>query len=541
VQPPLPAAERSPRPAPAHASSTPRRALLSAALPHALPRNGGRGWGLAPARPAVTALALDAGRGEEMPAGGGAAAPAAGTPGREPDVPLSGAGPVVLAYKGLVAGTLLFRYDRFLARVRLDDGAEVRVHCPNTGPMLGLVGPREDRVIDEGGSEKKVRAQMPFAGTRVLMSDAGEGTKRKCRYTLEWVRPGRAGEAEWIGVHSASANHMAEAILANGFVPGLAGFGNARREVHLDGESRIDFELTALGDPGPGDGAPGGGGGPPVSKLFVEVKSVTLSVDPGDGSEGPVAVFPDTETVRGLKHVAALHAISLAKSGTRGSLLFVMQRGDCKRMAPGWAYDPLYSAVLSRAADAGMAVHAARCRLAWAPAPVPGALVRGSSGGHGSPAAGLFDAFAMGAGGAGEGPEGGRGEGGGAAGEYVVEFVGTAEFEGSFGMPGPEGMDKVDKALGRRLTPGKKRDRSGASKERRTTGYNLFMKSARPRIKEAAPELGFREVTRRGAAEWKAMGEEEKAPWNEAALSARQEAYRSDAGRSEAEASGDDG
>ena len=108
-------------------------------------------------------------------------------------------------------------------------------------------------------------------------------------------------------------------------------------------------------------------------------------------------------------------------------------------------------------------------------------------------------------------------------------------------MPGPEGMEKVDKALGRRLTPGKKRDRSGASKERRTTGYNLFMKSARPRIKEAAPELGFREVTRRGAAEWKAMGEEEKAPWNEAALSARQEAYRSDAGRSEAEASGDDG
>ena len=38
----------------------------------------------------------------------------------------------------LIRGTLIERYKRFLADVRLDTGETVTATCPNTGSMLGL-------------------------------------------------------------------------------------------------------------------------------------------------------------------------------------------------------------------------------------------------------------------------------------------------------------------------------------------------------------------------------------------------------------------
>ena len=125
---------------------------------------------------------------------------------------------VVYEYDNLIPARLLFRYDRFLARVVLPDGTEARsqvsqpslppwcpqalppgstrippapslsrpsrmqarAHCPNTGPMVGLLRPREDldlRDDDPGvsGQVKRVRAQRPLPGSSgaVLLTDAG--------------------------------------------------------------------------------------------------------------------------------------------------------------------------------------------------------------------------------------------------------------------------------------------------------------------------------------------------------------------------------
>ena len=65
----------------------------------------------------------------------------------------------------LIRGTLILRYKRFLADVRLADGEIVTAHCTNTGSMTGCKEP----------------------GSAVYLSRS-DNTNRKLRYTWELIR-----------------------------------------------------------------------------------------------------------------------------------------------------------------------------------------------------------------------------------------------------------------------------------------------------------------------------------------------------------------
>ena len=211
----------------------------------------------------------------------------------------------------LIPATLVRRYQRFLADVRLTDGRTVTVHCPNSGAMTGCLG--------EGWPARLSSSDNP---------------RRRHAHTLEMVHNGRC----WIGVHSARANRLAEEAVHGGMVSELAGATEVRREQRLGERSRIDLVVTRA------DGT-----------CYVEVKSVTLVDDRGRYA------FPDAVTDRGRRHLDDL--TEHAAGGGRAAMLYVIQRSDGAGFTTADAVDPEYGAALRRAAAAGVKVMAYRAEV----------------------------------------------------------------------------------------------------------------------------------------------------------------------------------
>lgn len=210
----------------------------------------------------------------------------------------------------LIPGTLLERYKRFLADVRLDDGTVVTAHCTNTGSMLGCNAP----------------------GSRVYLSDQS-GRGRKLDYTWELIRVGRT----LVGINTLAANRLAREGIESGVIRELQGYERLRAEVPTRPGSRLDFLLE-----GPGE------------QCYVEVKNVTLVVD-------RAAAFPDAVSERGTKHLKEL--MRLRRRGHRAVLLFVIQRRDGAACRPADEIDPEYGRWLRRAVKAGVEVYPYAARV----------------------------------------------------------------------------------------------------------------------------------------------------------------------------------
>ncbi|PKM45109.1 MAG: DNA/RNA nuclease SfsA [Gammaproteobacteria bacterium HGW-Gammaproteobacteria-1] len=213
----------------------------------------------------------------------------------------------------LLAGTLLQRYKRFLADVRLDDGSVITAHTPNTGSMLGCAD----------------------AGSRVWLRDAASPT-RKYRYAWELVE-NSAGVM--IGINTGVVNRLVGEAIVNGVAAQLQGYDTLRQEVRYGSEnSRIDLLLE---------------GGRPA--CYVEIKNVT-AVD-GDGT----AFFPDAVSARGSKHLREL--MQVVAQGQRGVICFCVQRGDARAVRPADEIDPLYGHTLREALAAGVEAVAYRATV----------------------------------------------------------------------------------------------------------------------------------------------------------------------------------
>ena len=199
-------------------------------------------------------------------------------------------------------GTLIKRYKRFLAEIRLDDGTEEVAHCTNSGSMKSCL---------ENGAE-------------VYLTPVTD-PKRRTKFTWEMIKI----NGSWVGINTANPNKLAFEAISAGQISELSGYTNVKREV-VFGDSR--FDIFAENETG---------------KCFVEVKNVSLK-------EGNYALFPDAVTTRGQKHLKTL--MEVKAHGLRAVMLYIVQRIDVEVFAPAMEIDPEYAKVLKQAVNAGVEV-----------------------------------------------------------------------------------------------------------------------------------------------------------------------------------------
>lgn len=212
-------------------------------------------------------------------------------------------------YPPLYPGILLKRYKRFFADIELATGEVVTAHCPNTGPMTGICTP----------------------GGLVQVSHSDSPT-RKLAYTWEMIQVSD-NEPTWVGINTALPNRVVKLALEKSLFPELGSYSQIRFEVPYgqDKKSRVDFLLN---------------GSDLERPIYIEVKSTTWASE-------RLALFPDTETTRGQKHLRELVALI---PQARAVMLYFINRGDCTHFAPGDSRDHVYGKLLRDAIALGLEV-----------------------------------------------------------------------------------------------------------------------------------------------------------------------------------------
>jgi len=225
-------------------------------------------------------------------------------------------GKTIIKFLPLREGILIKRYKRFLADVELDDGEIVTAHCANTGPMKGVLWP--------GGRVRLKYSPSP---------------KRKLDWSWEQAEVPSHNELKkcWVGINTSLPNKLIRYLIEENCLEKQFGaISSIKPEVVYgsEGKSRIDLLLQ-----------------PEISnqdnrKIFVEVKNTTWS-------ERSIALFPDTVTTRGQKHLRELMDVC---PDSRAVLIPCISRCDMDIFAPGDSADPLYGELFREALGKGIEV-----------------------------------------------------------------------------------------------------------------------------------------------------------------------------------------
>lgn len=213
--------------------------------------------------------------------------------------------------KPVLEGIIEDRYKRFLSDITLKTGEFVHAHVPNTGSM------------------KNCWAK----GWKVLVT-YHDDPKRKMQYTLEATHNGKS----WIGVNTSRTNKIVKEALELEMIKELNGYNSIKPEAKIL-DSRIDFFLSDHKS---------------KDNCYVEVKNVTLN-------DGPIALFPDSVSTRGQKHLRDL--IQIKKDGLRACMLYLINRNDVDEFRPARDIDPEYASLLKEAKASGVEVLAYQTKI----------------------------------------------------------------------------------------------------------------------------------------------------------------------------------
>lgn len=275
-------------------------------------------------------------------------------------------------YPPLYPGILLKRYKRFFADIELASGEVITAHCPNTGPMTGVctIG----------------------ANVQVSYSD---NPKRKLAYTWEMIEVCDT-EPTWVGINTALPNRVIKLALEKRLFPQLGNYERIQGEVPygLEKNSRVDFVLFQSLEESHNSVQVKAGLNSTISQsnllpqdgelisptylnklnnvcasltsasllpkysfnekeLTLPPRTIYLEVKNTTFTNGKLALFPDTVTERGQKHLRELMALLPA---IRPVMLYFINRGDCTSFAPGDNTDPVYGKLLREAVAKGLEI-----------------------------------------------------------------------------------------------------------------------------------------------------------------------------------------
>ena len=225
-------------------------------------------------------------------------------------------GSTIIKFPPLQEGILIKRYKRFLADVELDDGEIVTAHCANTGPMKGVLWP--------GGRVRIKYSPSP---------------KRKLDWSWEQaeVPSHNALGRCWVGINTSLPNTLIRYLIeANCLEKQLGEISFIKPEVKygLEGKSRIDLLLKPKNM------------NLDTRRIYLEVKNTTWC-------DNSLALFPDTVTTRGQKHLKELMGVCPI---SRAVLIPCISRSDIEIFAPADSADPLYGELFRKALNHGVEV-----------------------------------------------------------------------------------------------------------------------------------------------------------------------------------------
>ena len=225
-------------------------------------------------------------------------------------------GKTIIKFPPLSEGVLIKRYKRFLADIELDNGEIVTAHCANTGPMKGVL----------------------FPGGRVRLKYS-PSPKRKLDWSWEQAEVPSHNELKkcWVGINTSLPNKLIRHLIeANCLEKQFGAISSVKPEVVYgkEGKSRIDLLLEP------------GNSNADSRKIYVEVKNTTWC-------DQSLALFPDTVTTRGQKHLRELMSVY---PDSRAVLIPCISRSDLEVFAPGDSADNLYGQLFRDAVAMGIEV-----------------------------------------------------------------------------------------------------------------------------------------------------------------------------------------
>lgn len=185
------------------------------------------------------------------------------------------------------------------------------------------------RLVHAHVADRGRLAELLVPGARLLIAPRDE-LGRKSAYQVVGVYRGD----ELVALDGGLPNRLITAALAMGALPQFARYSKVQREVTMGGQ-RFDFRL--------GEG----------------MASCVLAIRPANAMLRGVVCFPDSGGEHGgLANLAML--TSMARSGQRCALLFVLQRHNARAFVPDDA-DPAYARALRGALASGVEIYANLC------------------------------------------------------------------------------------------------------------------------------------------------------------------------------------